>query len=254
MSVAGLAVLSVGLMAGCRREQSPTAPAAGDQAVGEQSASGSASRQRNPRADAALEAITVEGAKLREQARLGARLLATMGDETSTYVFGYGEEKYEAAQGEDEQTAAFKAGRITTLDALVEAIGPADEQQPGSPVPSWHSADLVAETHWWGDVGVGVNDEQQIAYVAVSVSPVALVCAEATVQKQNHKLERAISRYEDALAAEPNLLEAHWGIAWCASSKGDKAKAREHFQKVVELDSGGAWSAEAQKALERLRK
>jgi len=69
----------------------------------------------------------------------------------------------------------------------------------------------------------------------------------------------AKQKFEAAIAADPNNLVAHNGLAWIlaemADATGDaglKAQAVAEFNKVIELGASGEMAAEAQAALQRL--
>ncbi|MGQ9732427.1 MAG: tetratricopeptide repeat protein [Candidatus Zipacnadales bacterium] len=76
---------------------------------------------------------------------------------------------------------------------------------------------------------------------------------EALAAKRAGNLELAFTKYMAVLQAEPNSVEAHWGLAWVLATKNEKEAAIEHFQKVVELSHNPQQVKEAKAALIRLK-
>lgn len=59
----------------------------------------------------------------------------------------------------------------------------------------------------------------------------------------------ALSRFESALVLDPENPEVYWGLAEAEFHLGQFAKARTHFQLVLEYDPGSRHAREARKAL-----
>lgn len=83
---------------------------------------------------------------------------------------------------------------------------------------------------------------------------------EGLALKHQGNYAEAKAKFEAAIAADPNNLVAHNGLAWIlaemASTHGDtaaKTQAIAEFNKVIELGASGAMASEAQAALQRLQ-
>lgn len=88
----------------------------------------------------------------------------------------------------------------------------------------------------------------------------AALAKEALNLKHAGNYAEAKAKFEAAIAADPNNLVAHNGLAWIlaemASTHGDtaaKTQAIAEFNKVIELGASGAMASEAQAALQRLQ-
>ncbi|HJN15592.1 MAG TPA: tetratricopeptide repeat protein, partial [Armatimonadota bacterium] len=64
----------------------------------------------------------------------------------------------------------------------------------------------------------------------------------------------AVDALNSALAADPNHVESRWALAWALVELGENGAAIAEFDKVVELAAGTKRAAEAEQAIERLRR
>jgi tetratricopeptide (TPR) repeat protein len=63
----------------------------------------------------------------------------------------------------------------------------------------------------------------------------------------------ALGRYKEALAYKPNDAVANFRLAECLEKMGNPAEALTHYQEYLKILPHGPLSADAQKALERLK-
>jgi hypothetical protein len=82
----------------------------------------------------------------------------------------------------------------------------------------------------------------------------ASLVAAAMKAKHGGDIPTAQRHYEAAVAADPNNVDAHWGLAWIYSQKGMKEKAITEFNKVKSLGASADKVAEADAAIARLSK
>jgi len=59
----------------------------------------------------------------------------------------------------------------------------------------------------------------------------------------------ALSRFESAMVLDPEEPEVYWGMAEAERNLGQFAKAREHYEKLLEYDPDGKHGKQARKAL-----
>lgn len=78
-----------------------------------------------------------------------------------------------------------------------------------------------------------------------------LVAAGMTA-KHAGDLSTAQQKFEAAVAADPNNVDGHWGLAWVYAQKKMKEKAITEFNKVKQLGADADKVAEADKAIARL--
>lgn len=88
----------------------------------------------------------------------------------------------------------------------------------------------------------------------------AAMAREALNLKHAGNYAEAKTKFEAAIAADANNVDAHYGLAWIlaemAGTHGDaaaKTQAIAEFNKVIELGASGAMASEAQAALGRLQ-
>lgn len=65
-------------------------------------------------------------------------------------------------------------------------------------------------------------------------------------------LDTALQKFEAVVAADPNSIDAHWGLAWVYAQKKMTEKAITEFNKVKTLGADEQKVAEANKAIARL--
>jgi hypothetical protein len=118
--------------------------------------------------DAVLRAISKEGTGLIDHAHASAALVAAFhpfpADISSVTIALV---RHEAGQKSGKEE--FTPGQVTTLKELVRACGKPEAKTQGGPVRE--AAPGVVETHWWGDVGVGVARDGNILEVGIRVPP-----------------------------------------------------------------------------------
>jgi tetratricopeptide (TPR) repeat protein len=85
------------------------------------------------------------------------------------------------------------------------------------------------------------------------------LAAEALALKHKGDYEKAAAKYEEAIAADTRNVDAHWGLAWTMAAMGrDKndavklTRAKEEFQRFLQLSKDSGKTAEAKAALGRL--
>ncbi len=81
----------------------------------------------------------------------------------------------------------------------------------------------------------------------------SLVAAGMTA-KHAGDLNAAQQNFEAAVAADPNNVDAHWGLAWVYAQKNLKEKAITEFNKVKALGADEEKVAQADEAIARLSK
>jgi tetratricopeptide (TPR) repeat protein len=70
-------------------------------------------------------------------------------------------------------------------------------------------------------------------------------------KKKNYRA--ALGRYKEALVYKPNDAVANFRLAECQEKMGNPAEALMHYQEYLKILPHGPFSADAQKALERLK-
>jgi tetratricopeptide (TPR) repeat protein len=70
-------------------------------------------------------------------------------------------------------------------------------------------------------------------------------------KKKNYRA--ALGRYKEALVYKPNDAVANFRLAECEEKMGNPAEALTHYQEYLKILPHGPLSADAQKALERLK-
>ncbi len=81
---------------------------------------------------------------------------------------------------------------------------------------------------------------------------VTTLCEQGLALKRAGDLERAVAAFEQALALDPNSVQAHWGLAWVLAARGRREEAVREFRLVVDLSPDDDLVAEATAALRRL--
>lgn len=84
-------------------------------------------------------------------------------------------------------------------------------------------------------------------------SQAASLIAQALTAKRGSRLSEAAKYLRQALALDPDNVEAHWALAWVLADLGKKAAAIAEFEAVVRLSRDASQVAEAQAAIARLR-
>jgi len=83
---------------------------------------------------------------------------------------------------------------------------------------------------------------------------VASLVAAGTKAKHAGDLDTALQKFEAAVGADPNSIDAHWGLAWIYAQKKMKEKAITEFNRVKTLGADEEKAAEADEAIARLSK
>jgi len=81
---------------------------------------------------------------------------------------------------------------------------------------------------------------------------VSALVEEGMAAKHTGNYTLAQQKFEQAVAANPNSLDAHWGLAWIYAEKEMTEQAKMEFQKVIDLGATGEKLSGAQDALQRL--
>ncbi len=81
----------------------------------------------------------------------------------------------------------------------------------------------------------------------------AILVAEGMAAKRVGKLDEAASKLQQAVARDPNSVDAHWGLAWVLASQEKNQKAIAQFEQVLELTDDQEKVREAKAAIERLK-
>jgi Tfp pilus assembly protein PilF len=53
---------------------------------------------------------------------------------------------------------------------------------------------------------------------------------------------RAVFYFERALAADPRFSDAHFNLAMAYEQVGERAKARPHWKRYLEIEPTGTWA------------
>lgn len=70
---------------------------------------------------------------------------------------------------------------------------------------------------------------------------------------ENKNYDEAVEMYEKELQLVPGDIQAHFNVAKAYKEKGDGTSAREHFNKVIEINPKGKLAGEAQKLISECR-
>ncbi len=70
--------------------------------------------------------------------------------------------------------------------------------------------------------------------------------------KRGRRYAEAATVLREAIAADPDFVDAHWALAWTLVELGDTTGAKAEFERVMELAPGSPKAADAQNAVDRL--
>lgn len=143
-----------------------------------------------------------------------------------------------------------------------EMGGPPPEGEMGAPPPEGEMGGPPAEGEMGGpppEAEMGAPAEGGEMGAAGGGDAAALAREGMTLKHQGN-YTAAKQKFEAAIAADPNNLTAHNGLAWVlaemADATGDEAlktQAIAEFEKVIELGASGSMASEARAALQRLQ-
>ena len=88
---------------------------------------------------------------------------------------------------------------------------------------------------------------------AAPAEDAATLVSEAAAAKKAGKVAEASAKYRQALAREPNNVDAHWGLAWVLAGQKKNSEAVTHFEQVVKIGTDQKKATEAKSAIARLK-
>jgi tetratricopeptide (TPR) repeat protein len=101
------------------------------------------------------------------------------------------------------------------------------------------------------DAGAATSDTRELHPWDPHRAAKDVEVADFYFKKKNFRA--AIDRYKDALIYKPNDAVAQFRLAECLEQTGNPTEAAVHYQQYLKILPHGPFSADAQKALERLK-
>src|SRR3984893_2526350 len=143
-------------------------------------------------------------------------------------------------QQDKSESSARAAEESSSKDTRIDLSAPSDDQknQPQSGaaiIDAQDAASDVQELHPWNPHKAAKDVEVGDFYF----------------KRKNYRA--ALERYREALVYKPNDALANFRLAECLEKTGNPGEALTHYQEYLKILPHGPLSADAQKALERLK-